>query len=99
MANNNGNRVATPARWASALACAQANIRAGAVVMRLDDLGFCWAVSSAREPERGYMVTFNQEGKAECSCPAAETGDDVCWHRSAIMARLGIFPDGEQRAA
>ncbi len=82
-------RVATPERWAAALARARAN-RLTLFVLG-GDARF-WAVSSSSKPGVAYTVSVVPGQPVNCICEAGRAGDPVCQHKAAVLDRLGMLP-------
>ncbi len=82
-------RLATPERWAAALARAKSNN------LRLFVLGGdarFWAVTSATRPGVAYTVSVVPGQPVNCICEAGRNGDPVCQHKAAVLDRLGLLP-------
>ncbi len=82
-------RVATPERWAAALARARAN-RLTLFVLG-GDARF-WAVTSATKPGVAYTVSVVPGQPVNCICEAGQSGDPVCQHKAIVLDRLGMLP-------
>ncbi len=82
-------RVATPKRWAAALARARSN---GLRLFVLGGDARFWAVTSATRPGVAYTVSVVPGQPVNCICEAGQHGDEVCMHRAAVLDRLGLLP-------
>jgi hypothetical protein len=78
-------RIETPERWAAALERAAA---ANLAYMELIGGDGAWAVSSTKDPERGYVATAGA-----CTCEAGRAGDPVCLHRALVRRLVGLMDD------
>jgi hypothetical protein len=77
-------RAETLQRWRLALSWALA---ANVSYMELIGGDGAWAISSARDGERGYITTTGTR-----TCEAGKADDPVCLHRALVRVLTGMMP-------
>jgi hypothetical protein len=76
-------RIETAERWQAALERATDH---ALDVFAVSGLADTFAVTSASDPSIVYLTTATT-----CGCPAALAQDEVCQHRAAVRAALGLL--------